>query len=88
MSKTRLIIVAGCNGSGKSTFSQTYTGNIIPFDYVKKLKDRYDSMFDSELCSIMARNLTSSEFETAIHEAFSKSENFCYETNFDTNPMY
>jgi predicted ABC-type ATPase len=88
MSKPNLIVVAGCNGSGKSTFSKNYVKNIIPFDFDKKLAQKYDAMQDSELRDVIARNLTRTEFETAIYEAFSKRESFCYETNFDANPVY
>jgi len=88
MPKPSLIIIAGCNGSGKSTFSKTYIKNLIPFDFDKKLMQKYDDMEDSELRDVIARNLTRTEFETAIYEAFSKNESFCYETNFDANPLY
>lgn len=88
MSVPSLIIVAGCNGSGKSTFSKNFVNNIIPFDFDKRFMQKYDDMQDSELRDIIARNLTRTEFETAIYVAFSKGEDFCYETNFDTNPMY
>jgi len=37
MIKPRLIVVAGCNGSGKSTFSKTYVKNETPFDFTKGL---------------------------------------------------
>ena len=88
MPKPNLTIVAGCNGSGKSTFSKTHVKNSIPFDFDKRLMARYDAMDDSELRDVIARNLTRNEFETAINEAFSKKESFCYETNFDANPIY
>lgn len=88
MSKPILIVVAGCNGSGKSKFSKTYVKDIIPFDFDKKFMQKYDALQDSELRDVIARNLTRTEFETAIYEAFSKKESFCYETNFDANPVY
>lgn len=88
MDKPCLVIVAGCNGSGKPTFSQTYVKNITPFDFDKKFMNKYNTMFDSELRESIARRLTISEFETAIIESFSKKKNFCYETNFDSNPIY
>lgn len=88
MSVPSLIIIAGCNGSGKSTFSKNYVSNIRPFDFDKRFMEKYDTMQDSELRDVIARNLTRTEFETAIYEAFSKGESFCYETNFDTNPIY
>jgi len=88
MSKPSLIIVAGCNGSGKSTFSKTYVKNLIPFDFDKKFMKKYDSLDDSELREIIAKNLIRTKFETSIYEAFSKKESFCYETNFDANPVF
>jgi predicted ABC-type ATPase len=88
MSKPNLIVVAGCNGSGKSTFSKTYVKDLIPFDFDKKFMQKYDTLHDSELRDVIARNLIRNEFETAIYEAFSKNESFCYETNFDANPIH
>lgn len=78
MIKPRLIVVAGCNGSGKSTFSKTYVKNETPFDFDKRLMEKYDAMDDSELRDIIAYNLTRNEFETAIYEALSKKQSFCY----------
>lgn len=48
MIKPRLIVVAGCNGSGKSTFSKTYVKNETPFDFDKRLMEKYDAMDNSE----------------------------------------
>ena len=36
MQKPHLIIIAGCNGAGKSTYSQSFTDIIVPFDYDKQ----------------------------------------------------
>ena len=50
--------------------------------------EKYDAMDDSELRDIIAYNLTRNEFETAIYEALSKKQSFCYETNFDAEPVF
>lgn len=89
MSKPVLTIVAGCNGSGKSTFSHTLVEDgVIPFDYDKQFLKTYNSMFDSELRETMARNKTTQEFESSIKRAFLNGEDFCYETNFDSHPIF
>lgn len=88
MSIPSLIIIAGCNGSGKSIFSKNFVQNIIPLDFDKRFMEKYDTMDDSELRDVIARNLTRTEFEKAMYDAFSKKEDFCYETNFDANPVY
>tara|TARA_R110002072_G_scaffold298710_1_gene473015 strand:- start:26362 stop:26982 length:621 start_codon:yes stop_codon:yes gene_type:complete len=82
-----LIIVAGCNGSGKSTFSKTYIQGIKPFDYDKRYLEIYHSLPDSELKDMFAKNKTTKEFESSIYGAFSNREDFCYETNFDNHPI-
>ncbi|RLD82222.1 MAG: hypothetical protein DRJ07_08420 [Bacteroidetes bacterium] len=88
MQKPYLIIVAGCNGSGKSTFSKTHVNAVEPFDFDKRFMEIYDSMSDSELRHQIAKNTAIKEFESSINGAFSKGENFCYETNFDDSPLY
>ncbi len=88
MSKPYLIIAAGCNGSGKSTFSKDYVQDIIPFDFDKRFMDIYSSMTDSELRFEMANNQTVNEFDNAINNALYKNHNFCYETNFHDHPIY
>ena len=87
MSKPNLIIVAGCNGSGKSTFSKSYNPAIEPFDYDKRFLETYRLLPDSEFRETIARNRTTEEFEKAIQEAFSKKIDFCYETNFHQYPI-
>lgn len=88
MQKPYLKIIAGCNGSGKSTYSQTYESTLIPFDFDKKFLKQYRKMSDSELRYEMAQRIISNEFESSIEGAFLKGHSFCYETNFDTNPIY
>lgn len=89
MSQPVLIIVAGCNGAGKSTFSKDIVHDtVIPFDYDKKKLEFYHSMVDSEFREIIANNKTTEEFESSIDGAFSNYKDFCYETNFDTHPIF
>jgi predicted ABC-type ATPase len=88
LSKPYLIIAAGCNGSGKSTFSKDYVEDITPFDFDKRLSENYSSLSDSELRSRIAQNQTKKEFETEINYAFDNYHNFCFETNFHGLPVY
>jgi predicted ABC-type ATPase len=88
LSKPNLIIIAGCNGAGKSTFSPILVENIIPFDFDKRFIENYNSLIDSDVRDVMASNITVNEFETKILEAFDTRSSFCYETNFTTHPIY
>lgn len=87
MQQPTLIIVAGCNGAGKSTYSSSYVKTVVPFDYDKRFLEIYNSMFDSELREEIARHRTTEEFNQAIQHAFDTKQDFCYETNFDSNPI-
>ncbi len=45
----KLIIIAGCNGAGKSTFATSFLPeNITSFDYDKLYLDKYNSLPESE----------------------------------------
>lgn len=89
MSQPVLIIIAGCNGAGKSTYSHALIERgLTPFDYDKRFKEIYDSLIDSELREEMAKNSTTQEFESSIEEAFSRAKDFCFETNFDSHPTH
>jgi predicted ABC-type ATPase len=83
-----LVIIAGCNGSGKSTFSKNLVRDVIPFDFDKRTQEIYTSMYDSELRSEIAHNAARSEFESSINGAFSNGMSFCYETNFHSSPLH
>lgn len=82
-----LTIIAGCNGSGKSTFSKTNVNKIKPFDYDKRYLEIYKSLYDSEFREKIAKQKATQDFESSVKRAFSNGEDFCYETNFDTYPV-
>jgi predicted ABC-type ATPase len=82
MQQPCLIIIAGCNGAGKSTYSKIIAKNNIPFDFDKRFLNRYRSMPDSELRDVIARNITANEFEMELANAFNFKESFAFETNF------
>lgn len=88
MQKPHLIIIAGCNGAGKSTYSKALVNSIIPFDYDKQFLKNYESLFDSDIRDVMASNLTINEFTEQIEYAFKTNQSFCYETNFHENPLF
>ena len=84
-----LTIIAGCNGAGKSTFAPSFLPEgLISFDYDKLFLEYYNQLPDSELREEFARNKTTEIFEKAVDEALTNKVDFCYETNFDTNPLY
>jgi len=88
LQKPHLTIIAGCNGAGKSTYSQSFTDGTIPFDYDKQFLKNYESLFDSDIRDVMASNLTINQFTEQIEHAFQTNQSFCYETNFHENPLF
>jgi predicted ABC-type ATPase len=89
MSNPTLLIIAGCNGSGKSSFSKALSPeNKSPYDYDLVFLDKYNSLIDSELRDRMAHNLSSENLRTSIENAIANRESFCYETNFNSTPLY
>lgn len=83
-----LHVIAGCNGSGKSTFAKSFLpNNIQSFDFDKVELQYYNQMQDSELRSLIAKNKAIKHFENAISTAIDTKSDFCYETNFDTHPI-
>lgn len=85
----KLIIIAGCNGAGKSVFAPSFLPqNLTSFDYDKVFLNHYLSLSDSELRETIAKNTTTKEFELAIESALNNNTDFCYETNFDNYPLY
>jgi len=84
-----LTIIAGCNGAGKSTFAPSFLPEgLLSFDYDKLFLEYYNQLPDSELREEFARNKTTEIFEKAVDKALTSKTDFCYETNFDANPLY
>jgi predicted ABC-type ATPase len=71
MHKPRLLVIAGCNGSGKSSFSKYLvpSSNTIPFDYDFHFLNRYKALIDIDIKEQMAHNLASSDLKNEIEEA-------------------
>ncbi len=87
MQQPSLIIIAGCNGSGKSTYSQSLVGErTLPFDYDKKFLEYYKNLRDSEYREQFAIDRATSDLEHLVSESFKHRQSFCFETNFVTVP--
>lgn len=84
-----LIIIAGCNGAGKSTFASSFLPEgLSSFDYDRVFLENYNSLPDSELREQFAKNQTTEDFERSICKALLNNSDFCYETNFDSHPTF
>ncbi|RLD53686.1 MAG: hypothetical protein DRJ01_19055 [Bacteroidetes bacterium] len=84
-----LYVIAGCNGSGKSTFAKSLIPkHVKSFDFNKTELAFYNQIEDSELRSKFAKDKAIKTFEDAIKTAISNKKDFCYETNFDIEPLY
>lgn len=89
MARPRLFVIGGCNGSGKSSFANAITPeNVESFDYDKEYLAAYNAMIDSELRSTMAHNKTRTLLEDSVLKSIENQLDFCYETNFNSTPMY
>lgn len=87
MRQPHLIIFAGCNGSGKSTFSNSLVEDgVIPFDYDKCFLENYNSLRDSELKDNFAKDLTDKQLQNLINVAFDALLSFSFETNLHIFP--
>ena len=85
----KLIIIAGCNGAGKSTFATSFLpDDVTSFDYDKLFLEKYNSLPDSEFREKFAKDETTNEFESSIQSSLKLKKDFCYETNFDSHPVY
>lgn len=89
MSKPVLLIIAGCNGSGKSTFSKPLApANFTPFDYDYQFFRFYNSLIDSDLKEVMAHRMAFNELARQVKLAIDNKSSFCYETNFNLTPLH
>jgi predicted ABC-type ATPase len=84
-----LIIIAGCNGAGKSTFAPSFLPDgISSFDYDKLFLKYYNELPDSEFREKFAKDKATKDFEQEVINSLSNKTDFCYETNFDAHPLY
>ncbi|MBK9388783.1 MAG: zeta toxin family protein [Bacteroidetes bacterium] len=84
-----LTVIAGCNGSGKSTYASTFLPEgVTSFDYDKLYLGTYRGLPDSELRVKFAKDHTTNYFEDSIKNAIERRLHFCYETNFDSYPLF
>lgn len=89
MIEPTLLVIAGCNGSGKSTFSKEIGAGLFePFDYDFHFLKNYSKLLDIDIKEKMAHNMTWQQLETQVKEAIKLNSNFCYETNFNASPLY
>ena len=90
MHNPRLLVIAGCNGSGKSSFSKFLvpSSSTTPFDYDSHFLSHYRALIDIDIKEQMAHNLASTDLNDEIEEAWKSRNDFAFETNFDTEPMY
>jgi predicted ABC-type ATPase len=88
--KPALMLIAGCNGSGKSTFSQALAGSVFtPFDFDKECAKIYRDLTPKfDISDRIAHQKTMDMFEAQIEYAIATKTSFCYETNFDSIPMH
>jgi predicted ABC-type ATPase len=89
MSDPTLLVIAGCNGSGKSSYSKLLAPpGFQPFDYDIQFLKSYRSLLDIDIREEMAHNLASAELERQIDQSIAEKNNFCYETNFNSTPLH
>lgn len=87
MQQPYLRIFAGCNGSGKSTYSTVLSPDSTPFDFDKRFLEHYNSMRDSELREEIAKNITSEEFLSEFNSSIANKKSFSFETNLFPYPI-
>jgi len=84
-----LTTIAGCNGSGKSSFSSAFTSNDSPsFDYDKVFLEKYNSLIVSDFQDEMAHNISRQFLKDSVDKAIANKRDFTYETNFNSTPLY
>ena len=73
----KLIIIAGCNGAGKSTFSSSLLPEgLTSYDFDRRFLEIYNSLPDSELRYSFSKNRTIKDFELSIENAIQNKFDF------------
>lgn len=89
MKKSQLLVIAGCNGAGKSSFSGILSPEGIDvFDYDKHFLKIYSSIIPTDFQDQMAHEMTFQKLEMQIDQAIQSQMSFAYETNFNSDPLH
>ena len=89
MGSPQLLVIAGCNGAGKSSYSRILSPEgIEAFDYDKHFLEIYSSIIPTDFQDQMAHNMTFQKLETQIDQAIEAGKSFAYETNFNSDPLH
>lgn len=89
MYKPTLLVIAGCNGSGKSSFSKALTPDNNPaYDYDIVFLNKYKTLIDSDIKDRMAHNMSTEDLKSNINISIKEKVNFSYETNFNSTPLH
>lgn len=87
--KPTLTVIAGCNGSGKSSFSKAFVeSGSKSFDYDLVYLGIYNDMRDSELRERIAHQNAREVLQREVRESIENRSDFVYETNFNSTPLY
>ena len=89
MQKPQLLVIAGCNGAGKSSYSRILSPEGIPvFDYDKHFLEIYSSIIPTDFQDQMAHSMAFQRLEKQIDQAIQTRHSFAYETNFNSDPLH
>lgn len=89
MEKPQLLVIAGCNGAGKSSYSRILSPEGIEvFDYDKHFLEIYSALIPTDFQDQMAHSMAYQKLETQINQAINTGKSFAYETNFNSEPLH
>ncbi len=89
MESPQLLVIAGCNGAGKSSYSRILSPEGIEvFDYDKHFLEIYSGIIPTEFQDQMAHSMAFQKLETLIDQAIDAGKSFAYETNFNSDPLH
>lgn len=83
MENPQLLVIAGCNGAGKSYSRILSPEGIDVFDYDKHFLEIYSSIIPTEFQDHMAHNMAFQKLETQIDLAIHTRKSFAYEIEHD-----